>query len=104
MDKQNYLEAQRERTGCGTTDPNVLCTSETCDWYIRNKQYSNCFLVYRYYIQDTSHTLQEVAALMEISHTTVKQIETQALNKIRELVASGEITLQDIGLILNTKN
>lgn len=95
-----FSETKKQRGGCGTTEPNVLCNSDTCDWFINQPEFFNCFLVYVHYIHDTSHTLQEVAALMNISHTTVKQIETQALNKLRETAQSGELSPKDMQRIL----
>jgi len=60
--------------------------------------------MYKHYIQESPHTLQEVAALMNISHTTVKQIENQALSKIRELVKEGKISLADFRGLISGKN
>jgi len=86
---------------CGATDPNVPCTAETCQWFINAPQYYNCFLVYKYYIHDCSHTLQEIANLLNISHTTVKQVETSALNKLRKAVQDGEIDAKELSLLFS---
>jgi len=83
-------------------DPNILCTPETCDWYINAPKYYNCFLVYRYFIKDYEHTLQEVASRMDISHTTVKQIESQALKKLKEQIVKGSLKLEDLKQIIKS--
>jgi len=101
-DKTTFSQEKKYKCGCGATDPEVLCTPETCNWYINSPNYFNCFLVYRWYIQDCTHTLQEVARLLDISHTTVKQIESQALKKLRDLVKIGEITIEDLQNVLET--
>jgi len=88
---------------CRSIDPNELCTKDM-ECYINAPKYFNCFIVYQYYIQDTPHTLQEVAALMDISHTTVKQIESSALNKIRDLVKSGNVAVNTLNTLLTLKN
>jgi len=54
-------------------------------------------------MQDKSHTLQEVANLLDISHTTVKQIETQAINKLRKAIEDGELQVEELKLILLSK-
>jgi len=103
LKSEHYSEERRKVCGCGTTTPEVLCTPETCGWYINSEKFFNCFLVYKHYIQENQHTLQEVAALMDISHTTVKQIENQALGKIKELVKDGRITLNELRGIISSK-
>jgi len=101
-DKTTFSQEKKDRCGCGTTDAEVLCTPETCDWYINASNCFNCFLVYKWYIQENTHTLQEVAKLLDISHTTVKQIETQALKKLRDLVKDGKITIDDLQKVLGS--
>lgn len=75
------------------------CTPEM-ECYIKSPEHYNCFCVYAALIHETEHTLQEVAKLMNISHTTVKQIEAQALEKIRNSIKSGDITLEQAQTIL----
>ena len=99
-----FSEEKKENCGCGTTDPEILCTPETCDWYINSPKHFNCFLVYRNYIQECPHTLQEVAALLNISHTTVKQIESAALLKLRDLITDGTFSEEDIQRALRLKS
>jgi len=66
------------------------CTQTDCDWWINCKNCFNCFRVYKYFIYKP-HTLQEVANILNISHTTVKQLEEISFNKIRN-----KIKLEDL--------
>jgi hypothetical protein len=66
-----------------TIDPkNCPCSQEQCDWYINDKKHFNCFLVYKHFICH-KHTLQEIAQKIGVSHTTIKQIEEEAMKKLK---------------------
>ncbi len=54
--------------------------------YVNSPEHFNCFFVYMHYNKEKEHTLQEVAHLLNMSHTTVKCIEEQALIKLRDFV------------------
>ena len=95
-DREIILGNWMKKPCCGSKNWRKPCTPDTCEWYIKAPKYFNCFLVYKHYIHENEHTLQEVAKLMDISHTTVKQIESQALDKIKALVANGEVTLEQV--------
>lgn len=64
------------------------------DCYVNSPEHYNCFMVYMHYNRGKNHTLQEVAKLMDMSHTTIKCIEDQALNKLRDLLKKED----DLGL------
>jgi hypothetical protein len=88
---------------CGSTDPNSPC-DPSMDCYINHPKYFNCICVYNHYINETEHTLQEVAKLMDMSHTTVKQIQEQAFSKIKNLIDAGELTKEQVQLVLRKAN
>jgi len=74
-------------------DPSMEC-------FINSPKHFNCFEVYKFFIHGEEHTLHECAKLMNISHTTVKQIELSALKKIKELVKSGVLSADQLKDIL----
>jgi hypothetical protein len=83
-------------------NPNKPCRHKNCEWWIKHKEYFNCFEVYKYFMCK-NHTLQEIARLLEISHTTVKQIETIALNKLKQLTEDGKLNLKELKKIMKSK-
>lgn len=85
-------------------DPKKPCEHKDCDWYIIHKDYYNCFMVYQYYIYGVEHTLQEIAELMGVSHTTIKQHQEIALNKLKQAVKDGTLKITDLRKFINPKD
>lgn len=84
-------------------DPNKTCKHNDCDWWISSKDYYNCFLVYEHFIKKP-HTLHEIAKLLKISHTTVKQIESMAIEEIKDKLKSGDLALKSLENSIKMKN
>lgn len=53
-----------------------------------------------YFNQGKQHTLQEVASLLGMSHTTVKCIEDGAIEKLKQRVADGDLALEELRAFL----
>lgn len=60
------------------------CPKTDCIWNVNKPEASNCFLFYKHMINEKQHTLYEIASVMRISHTTVKQIENESLKKLKD--------------------
>lgn len=60
------------------------CPKTNCIWNINKTEAANCFLLYKHLINEKQHTLYEIASVMRISHTTVKQIENESLKKLKD--------------------
>lgn len=67
------------------------CSKTKCIWNVNKREAKNCFLLYKHMIKDTQHTLYEIANVMRISHTTVKQIENEAFQKLKETSLTKQI-------------
>lgn len=59
--------------------------------YVNSIEHYNCFFVYMHFNKGKQHTLQEVAHLIGLSHTTIKCIEDQSLVKLRDLLKKGSV-------------
>ena len=70
---------------CHIDNVNKPCKQKKCEWWIKCSEYYNCFNVYKYFITKP-HTLQEVADILMISHTTTKQIQELAFQKIKNKI------------------
>ena len=67
------------------------CDKTKCIWNVNKKEAKNCFKLYQYLVRDSQHTLYEIANIMKISHTTVKQIENEASLKLKDTPLADQI-------------
>lgn len=68
------------------------CQKTKCVWNVNKSETMNCFLLYKYTINDKPHTLYEVANLLKVSHTTIKQVEDEAF----QLLKDSDLSTSDI--------
>jgi len=66
--------------------------------YVNSPEHYNCFFVYMYFNEGKQHTLQEIAHLLDMSHTTVKCIQDSALAKLKQKVLEGHSTINELSL------
>ena len=60
------------------------CQRTGCIYNINKAEASNCFLFYKYFINDKQHTLYDIAGIMRVSHTTIKQVENETLKNLSQ--------------------
>lgn len=78
MEKYPHLHdclCQNESGNLKKTDP----------WYVDAPEYHNCFWTYLKY-NERSHTLSEIASLLNLSISAITTIERKALDKLRKKI------------------
>ena len=60
--------------------PERACWTKTCPWWVNGLHYKNCSFVAA---EMGEHTLAEIGKMIGISRERVRQIETEAIRKIR---------------------
>jgi len=70
---------------CKKTNNFILypCEDRGCDWFIKKKSFCNCSIVAENY---GPFNLEEVGKMMGVTHEWVRQIEKEALKKLKELL------------------
>ena len=62
---------------------NCRCNESVEEWYVNAPEYFNCFFTYMRF-NNRSHTLQEIANLLNMSISAVTSIEKKAIEKLRQ--------------------
>ena len=97
------MNNDRKCGNCKAVAVDQPCNQKNCPWFIEDPEHFCCFHVYKYFLQDCEHTLQEVALKLGISHTTVKQQEALAIKKLQDSLKRGEISERDLRNLLKIK-
>lgn len=71
---------------CNYLNDKGKCTEDK-ECFINLPEYENCWNCYKKYIFSKKHTLHECADLLRTSHTTVAQIEKNALEKLKSIIS-----------------
>lgn len=76
---------------CKQTNRYILfpCRNANCNWYLHSEQFCNCTFIAAYF---GPFTLLEVGIMMNLSRERVRQIEENALAKLKRLKEQGVIT------------
>ena len=59
------------------------CEQTQCCWNINKSEYSNCFLLYKYFIESESK-INKISHVLGLRMAEIEEIEKQSLAKIKD--------------------